>query len=187
MATALPAWGVRLIAELDASDQRANQLVTGLESKQLNWQPGPGAWSVGQCLEHLCFTNEAYLPAISESLTGKPALAVQNITPGRVARWFISSYIEPSTEGKHARAPKKIVPGVQVELSVLDRFLRSNQALHELVRRAGDHDVNNIRFKNPFVPLIRFTVGAGLEIVSGHERRHLFQAERVKRASGFPI
>jgi DinB family protein len=185
--TALPAWGVRLIAEFDADDQKANELVIGLDSKQLNWQPCPGAWSVGQCLEHLCITNELYLPAISNSLVAKSASAVQDITPGWFARWFISTYIEPSPESKHARAPKKIVPGSRVELSVLDRFLRSNQAARELVRRARDYDVNNIRFRNPFIPLLRFTVGTGLEIVSGHERRHLFQAERVKRSSGFPM
>jgi hypothetical protein len=185
--TALPAWGVRLIAELDAADQRANELVIGLDSKQLNWQPGPGSWSVGQCLEHLCITNEVYFPPISNSLVDKPISAVQDITPGRFARWFINSYIEPSPQSKHARAPKKIVPGARVELSVLDRFLRSNQAVRELVRHAHDCDVNNIRFRNPFIPVLGFTVGTGLKIVSGHERRHLFQAERVKGSSGFPM
>jgi DinB superfamily len=185
--TALPAWGVRLIAELNAADQKANELVIGLDSKQLNWQPGPVAWSVGQCLEHLCITNEVYLPALSNSFAGKPVSAVQDITPGRFARWFISNYIEPSPESKHARALKKVVPGARVELSVLDRFLRSNLAVRELVRHARDYNVNSIRFRNPFIPVLRFTVGTGLEIISGHERRHLFQAERVKRSSGFPM
>jgi len=48
------------------------------------------------------------------------------------------------------------------------------------------YDVNRIRFKNPFVPLIRFTVGTGLEIVSQHESRHLLQAERIRESPGFP-
>lgn len=186
MSAALPAWSVRLTAELDASDKRAYELVSGLGPEQLNWQPGAGAWSVGQCLEHLCITNEVYLPAISSSLAGKPVVAVQDITPGWFGRWFIRSFIEPSPQTKTARAPKKIVPGSRVEPSVLDRFLRSNQVARELVRQARDYDVNRIRFRNPLLPVLRFTVGTGLEIVSGHERRHLLQAERVKRASGFP-
>jgi hypothetical protein len=32
---------------------------------------------------------------------------------------------------------------------------------------------------NPFVPLVRFTVGTGVEIVWRHQHRHLLQAERV--------
>jgi len=184
--TVLTAWSVRLLAELDAADERANELVIGLNPQQLNWQPAPGAWSVGQCLEHLCIANEVYLPAISSSLEGKPVSAVQDIMPGWFGRWFTSRYFEPSPQSKHVGAPKKIVPGVRVEPSVLDRFLRSNQAARELVRHARNYDINRIRFRNPFIPVLRFTVGTGLEILSTHERRHLSQAERAKRSSGFP-
>ena len=177
---------MRLISELDAADQRARELAKRLTPLQLNWKPGQDAWSVGQCLEHLRATNEVYLPAIAASLSARPLLAVQDITPGWFGRWFIRNYIEPSPESKRARAPKKIAPGPQVDPDILDHFLTSNQAVRELVRRASDYDVNRIRFENPFVPVLRFTVGTGLEIVSRHQRRHLLQAERVKQAVGFP-
>ena len=179
-------WAVRLISEFDAADQSARELVTGLNREQLNWQPKPGAWSVGQCLEHLCVANDVYLPAISSSLLGQPVSAVPDIQVGWFGRWFIGRYIEPSLQSRHARAPKKITPAARVELSVLHRFLLGNQAARELVRRASDYDVNRIRFENPFIPVLRFTVGTGLEIVSRHQRRHLLQAERVKRSSDFP-
>jgi hypothetical protein len=185
--TALPAWSIRLIAELDAADQSAKGLVLGLTLEQLNWQPVPGAWSVGQCVEHLCIANEVYSAAIAGSLAGRPVSAVPEITMGWFGRWFIRSYIEPSPQSKHAAAPRKIVPGARVEPSVLDRFLGSNQAARELVRYAGDYDVNHIRFKNPFLPGIRFTAGTGLQIISSHQRRHLLQAERVKRSPNFPL
>ena len=64
--------------------------------------------------------------------------------------------------------------------------MRSNDVARDLVRRASACDVNHIRFVNPFVPLLRFTVGTGLEIVWRHQRRHLLQAERIRQASGFP-
>jgi hypothetical protein len=161
-------------------------LAKGLTPLQLNWKPSQDAWSVGQCLEHLRVTNEVYLPAITASLKARPLSAVQDITPGWFGRWFIRNYIEPSSESKRARAPKKIAPGPQVDPHILDLFLTSNQATRELVRRASDYDVNRIRFKNPFIPMLRFTVGTGLEIVSRHQRRHLLQAERVKQAADFP-
>jgi hypothetical protein len=179
-------WAVRLISELDAADQRAKELLEGLTPLQLNWKPSQQVWSVGQCLEHLRVANEVYLPAISASLAARPFLSVQDITPGWFGRWFIRNYIEPSCESKRARAPKKIAPGAQVDPSILELFLASNQAARELVRRASHHDVNRVRFKNPLIPVLRFTVGTGLEIVSRHERRHLLQAERVKHAGGFP-
>jgi hypothetical protein len=182
----LPDWSTRLINELDAADQHAKELASPLTVEQLNWQSVGGAWSVGQCLEHLCITNELYLPAISAALAVKSTASVQEITPGWFARWFIRSYIEPSPRSKSARAPKKIAPGPRVKLSVLDRFLSSNQAVREVIRRAGAHNVNRIRFKNPFIPGIRFTVGTGFEIICSHERRHLLQAERVRGSLDFP-
>jgi hypothetical protein len=47
-------------------------------------------------------------------------------------------------------------------------------------------EFNRVRFKNPFVPLLRFTVGTGLMVINAHDRRHLWQAERVQVAPGFP-
>jgi hypothetical protein len=83
---------------------------------------------------------------------------------------------------KRLRAPQKITPGEQVDVSILERFLVSNREARALVRRASNYDINRIRFANPFIPTIRFTVGTGLEILAKHERRHLLQAARVKDA-----
>ena len=183
----LPAWCVRLVSELEDADRRARSVAGELTPEQLNWRAAPGTWSVGQCLEHLLHANEVYLPAISAALTGQPPSAVGEIRFGWFSRWFIRNYIAPNPQGNRARAPQKIAPAVEVQADILARFLRSNQAARDLVRRAADYDVNAIRFRNPFVPLLRFTVGTGLEITAKHESRHLLQAEKVRRTAGFPV
>ena len=182
----LPEWSLRLIAELDAADRRAESVTKGLSTSQLNWQPKQGAWSVGQCLEHLRIANEVMLQAISAALEGRPRRRVGEIRLGWFSHWFIRSYIAPNPGGARARAPKKIEPARQVEPIVLERFVRSNRAVRELARRASAYDVNGIRYKNPFIPLLRFTVGVGLEIITKHSGRHLLQAEAVRQSAGFP-
>jgi hypothetical protein len=184
--TVLPDWSLRQISELDGSDRRAERVARGLNSVQLNWQPRHGAWSVGQCLEHLRVTNEVYIAAISAALDGRQCKTVDQVSLGWFSRWFIRTYIAPNPVGRRARAPKKIEPSKEVEPFVLEAFLRSNEAVRELVRRASDYDVNRIRFKNPFVPLLRFTTGTGLEIIAQHQSRHLLQAEGVRQSAGFP-
>ena len=184
--THAPAWSIRLAFELSANDQTAQALVAGLNAEQLNWQSVPGSWSVGQCLEHLCITNEAYVAPISAALEEKADCPVEQITPGWFGRWFIRSFVEPSPNGRRVSAPSKIRPGAKVDLSVIDRFLSGNKSCRELIVRARSKDVNRIRFWNPFVPGIRFTVGTGLEIIASHERRHLLQAERVRDSANFP-
>jgi hypothetical protein len=188
ISSAQPVWPDRIVAAFDALDSKATNLLSRLNQEQLNWKPSPGDWSIGQCLEHLCVTNDLYLSAIASALVNRPASPVDDIQPDRLGRWFINSYVEPSSRSKRARAPKKIVPAEQIDLSVLDRFLRSNQSARELVRQAQNFDVNRIRFKNPIIPYfpLRFTVGTGIEIVAGHERRHLLQGERLKSSVSFP-
>jgi hypothetical protein len=181
-----PVWPARLIDELDATDRRVNDLARGLSSEQLNWKPADDRWSVGQCLQHLYITNEVYLPAIAEALDDRTPSPVQDITPGWFGRWFIRAFIEPSSQRMRAKAPTKIAPASQVDPAVLDLFLRSNDAVRDLVRRAGAYDINRVRFRNPLAPLVRFTVGTGLEIVWRHQRRHLLQAERIKQTAAFP-
>ena len=52
-------------------------------------------------------------------------------------------------------------------------------------KKARGKNVNRIHFWNPFIPGIRFTVGTGLEIIAGHERRHLLQGKRVRTTTNF--
>ena len=182
----LPAWAVRVIDELNAADRRASDIAGPLSREQLNWKPTEGSWSVGQCLDHLLVANDVYLPPIAEALENRRTAPVESITPGWFGGWFIRNYIEPSPSGGKARAPQKIAPASQVDPSVLERFLQSNDVARNLVRQAGPYDVNRIRFRNPFVPVLRFTIGTGLEIVWRHQRRHLLQAERIKQSPGFP-
>ena len=178
-AEALPAWAARAIDELHQSDQRARRLAGDLTREQLYWQPAPGVWSIGECLQHLLAANEVYLPPIARALEGRTPAPVQTITPGWFGRWFIRTAIEPSPRSRRSRAPRTIAPPTAPDPAIVERFVRSNDAARALVRRASPFDVNRIRFVNPFVPLVRFTVGTGVEIVWRHQRRHLLQAERV--------
>ena len=181
-----PDWSLRLISELDAADRRAESVAMGLSTFQLNWQPRQGVWSVGQCLEHLRLANEILLPAISAALEGRQHKTVAEIRLGWFSRWFIRTYIAPNPGGARARTPKMMEAAKQVKPIVLEGLLSTNQAVRELARRASSYDVNGIRYKNPFIPLLRFTVGTGLEIVAKHQSRHLLQAEGVRQAADFP-
>ena len=185
-ADALPAWAARAIDALDQSDQRARRLAGDLTPDQLYWRPAPGVWSVGECLQHLLASNEVYLPPIARALEGRTPSPVQTITPGWLGRWFIRTAIEPSPQSRRHRAPRSIAPPPAPDPAIVERFVRSNDVARDLVRRASPYDVNRIRFVNPFVPLVRFTVGTGVEIVWRHQNRHLLQAEGVKALRKFP-
>jgi hypothetical protein len=102
-----------------------------------------------------------------------------------VARIFIGS-LEPPPKRK-IRAPKKILPASRIGgREVLEAFLRSHDEVRAVIAECAGRDLNRIRFRNPFIGFLRFTVGAGLLITSAHDRRHLWQAEQVTECLGFP-
>ena len=182
----LPAWAVRALDELHQADGRARAVAGDLTREQLYWPPAPGVWSIGECLQHLLASNEVYLPPIARALEGRTPSPVQTITPGWLGRWFIRTAIEPGPRSRRNRAPRSIAPPPAADPAIVERFVRSNDVARDLVRRASAYDVNRIRFVNPFVPLVRFTVGTGIEIVWRHQHRHLLQAEGVRTSTAFP-
>ena len=48
----------RLAEQVEAARARARAIAGGLSKAQLDWQPFPGRWGVGQCLEHLIVSEE---------------------------------------------------------------------------------------------------------------------------------
>ena len=181
-----PAWLDRLLAELRDSDARAQRVASTLTGLQLNWRASPRTWSIGQCLEHLRAANEVYLPAMATALKGRDQAKTSEIVLPAPSRWFLRDYIAPNPGGTRAKAPRAITPASNVPLDILQALLNTNRQARELILQAANYDVNRIRFSNPFVPLLRFTIGTGLEIVSKHESRHLLQAEGVRCHVDFP-
>jgi len=174
--------------DLEQSDQTARRIVGGLSDAQVNWQPHQGAWSIAQCLDHLGRGNTLYAAALHEAVsknrTRKDPRAAA-IQPGWFGRYVIRSF-EPPPRRK-LRAPKKIVPASRMgSREVLDAFLRAQEALRAVVREGAELDLNRIRFHNPFIGFLRFSVGTGLLVITAHNRRHLWQAERVLESPGFP-
>src|SRR5215467_6407372 len=181
----LPADLQKVLADLDAADREAQRLVAGLSDEQVNWQPGGGtAWSVGQCLDHLTHGNSLYSSAMHDAVRStKPESAPRRgpISPGWFGRWFIRE-MEPPPRRKLG-APKKTVPSARLNgAEVLKGFIGAHDRIRSLIAESLQLDLNRIRFKNPFIGAIRFTVGTGLLIIGAHDRRHLLQAGKVLEA-----
>jgi hypothetical protein len=106
----LPAWSQRLLSELDAADHRAESIATGLSTEQLNWRPMQGAWSVGQCLEHLRVANEVYLTAISSRLEGRQRGTVDDVRLGWLAAGLFATTLLPIPAEQGLGRPGKSSP-----------------------------------------------------------------------------
>jgi hypothetical protein len=174
--------------QLEGSEHAAARLIDGISQVQANWQPtGAGSWSIWQCLDHLARTNRVYGQSMREAIAHltKKMPGTSTITPGWFPRWFIAK-MEPSARTKY-KTVKKVTPGTEGDAQIALRdFVESHSEARRVVTSWEQVDFNRVRFQNPFVPVLRFTVGTGLMIINAHDRRHLRQAERVKESEGYP-
>jgi hypothetical protein len=188
-ASAFPEDVARILDGLRAADADARVLVSDLDERAFNWQPNDGrSWSIAQCLDHLTRTGWAYLKPLEaaiEKASGRGRVRRAPIDPGYFGGLF-AKYVEPPPRFRFP-APRKIQPASRgARHATLAAFLEMQAQTRALLERAAGLDLNGARFANPFVPGIRFRAGAGFLILDGHNRRHLWQARRVRQASGFP-
>jgi len=181
---ALPASMHAILHALDELEADAKAVVRDLTDEQVNWQPNEGkAWSIAQCLDHIGKTNVVYVNAMRSSLPADGQVLTQDlpIRPGWFGRFFLWS-VEPPSRFK-VPAPAKIQPASQMARDeALRVFVESQRLIRSLLPECARSDVNRIRFQNPFLAGIKFTVGTGLLVMAAHGRRHVWQARRVRES-----
>jgi hypothetical protein len=177
-------------AALQSSERDALELAAPLTSEQFHWQPDGGrAWSVAHCLDHLALAGLTYIGAMNAAVERALARGApprhDPLRPGWFGRWFIRQ-MEPPPK-RRLKAPGKIVPSAKgTKAEIIKRFIESQHTLRHHLAEWDDLDLNRIRFQNPYVPVLRYQVGAGFLILAAHNRRHVWQARRVVEACDFP-
>ena len=174
------------IADFNGLGERFGSLA-GHTREQLLWRPDAGkAWCIAACVEHVALANAAYLENINPVVSR--ASASSGSAPLHMGGWLstlLLKSVSPQAQRK-LRAPPKIRP-LRVDPGEAFKKLAATHAEILLLLDMQPHpDYNHIRFQNPFVPLVRFTVASAFLIMAAHGRRHLEQAERVCEAPGFP-
>ena len=170
----------RILADFTSNEGALYEVMGGLSEQQLNWRPEPRkSWSILQCASHLALSNESYTGGIRSVLGKGGPRRTGPVRPSAPGAFFLKKVEPPVT--KRLKAPPEIVPEpVLVKDSVLLAFARTHDQIRNLVDEIADLDLNRLKFRNPLMPFLRVRVGTALLIMAAHERRHLWQAQRVR-------
>ena len=177
---------IRLLEDqLEAAARDARAVVEGLTEEQGTWFASPGSWSVAHCLDHLATANRVYLGAM------RPAAARAReqrrtrrgpATPGLIGGWFVRALEPPAKAHFRMKAPRIIRPRPMPQLAdAFAAFMASQGDAIAFVREYADLDLASVRFPNPFIRGVRFSLATGLHVIAAHDRRHLWQAWRVRK------
>jgi hypothetical protein len=183
----LPADLQKLEDALDAAERDARALVVGLTETRAAWRADAGSWSVAECLDHLGTANRVYLGAMQPPAARARSDGRQRrgpAQPGFVGGWFVKFLEPPVKAGFKTKAPRAIRPRTAPALNdAITMFLASQDEVRAFLHMYAEIDLTGVRFPNPFIRGVRFSLATGLHVIAAHERRHLWQAWRVRQAA----
>ena len=171
----------RLAAEADA-------LVAPLTEEQFTWRPAPGSWSVAECIDHLNSTARLYLPRLDEGIAESIRRGLYGegpFTHDLVGRFFVRT-MEPPVRFR-VKAPATFHPGLQRSRAEIMAAFRAYQVQFvDRLRQASGLDLRRGKVHSPASNWIKMSLNSGFALMVAHERRHLWQAQRVIAAAEFP-
>jgi hypothetical protein len=166
----------------------ADTLVTPLDDQQFVWKAGPNLWSIAECLEHMNATARSYLPAIDEGIADAikhGAYAEGPFHYNLIGRLF-SHLMEPPARLRLRTSPDK-QPGPQRPKRETLAGFRAYQVQYvDRLRQANGIDLSRSCVRSPLASWIRIPLGSAFASMAAHERRHLWQARRIRQLEGFP-
>jgi len=170
--------------QVEASKAWFTRRVLPLSLEQLRWRPAPRRWSIAECLDHLNITLGVYLAKIDDAIA-LASCGGEGPTHDEQAEIDALKQVEPPVAVPMA-APPALIPAPAVDPdNLVDCFHRSRDRYANTVRRGSGLDLPRIVLVEPVDPLIH-TLGGALAFLAAHDRRHMWQAEQVRRASRFP-
>jgi hypothetical protein len=174
--------------QFEAISAKADTLVAPLRDDQFAWRPTPDGWSVAECLDHLNATARVYLPKLDEGIADAIRRGQYGTGPFKhdwVGRVFVRLAEPPSPIRMKAPPPYSPAPN-RSRHEVMAAFRAYQVQFIDRLRQANGLDLARARVTSPVSRWIRFSLGAGFQVMAAHERRHLWQARMVIEAVGFP-
>ena len=173
----------RCARDIKEARLRAQSLISDLPPDQLTKQPEPGKWSVAECILHLNTTAQVVQSLMEKAIAEGKRKNIVGSGPfslgfkGRLLIWIA----EPPPKFR-IRAPRSVRPPAEIDspLNLLPDFLKAQDEWERLIRESSGLDMGKI-MAGPRFSAFRARLAAIVPWMMAHQRRHLLQAENVKR------
>lgn len=171
------------LLDLNEARRRAQELVNGLSPEQLLTRPAPGKWSIAECLAHLNATAMTMQHLMAKAIARGKQEKKFGAGPfsigakGRLLIWIA----EPPPKFR-IPAPKNVRPPATIDdpLQLLPAFLKAQDEWERLLREQQGLHLGKIKIGALTSPF-RARLAAAVPWMMAHQRRHLLQAEQVKK------
>jgi len=162
------------------------QIVTVLTDEMARTRPDPQSWSVADCLDHLCVTGRKILPRIGAGIERARDQGWYSDGPFRysmLGNWFVRESGPQGYPGRKYITPKLYRPAREWPFEEIVRsFTHLQDDILNRIREANGINLGRVKIASPAAWWIRLSLGQWLELIAGHQERHLLQARDARKA-----
>lgn len=178
----------RVAGELAEAQARMHRLAESVDDAAWTTRPRGGGWSMDECVAHLTLTNQRYLPVLDAAIDQAPSWSDgpegRPDVPARYRRdlagWLLTWMMEPPVRLRMPTAPAFVPQAPASRGATVAAFDATQAALLDRIRDMDGLNIMTIRIRSPFNASLRYSAWSALCILAAHERRHIWQAERVR-------
>ena len=167
--------------DFGAAQARLHRLAETFPAELWAVRPEPGRWSVGDCVDHLNRTAEAFLPQIRAAI--ERGRALPGPAPARYRRdplgWLLWRIMPPPVRLRVKTTPAFLPAGTAPAAELVARFDQLQREQLECLAASDGLPLQKLRVPSPFDARVTYNLFSCLGILPRHQHRHLWQAERV--------
>lgn len=173
----------KLAEDFNRMKSEAAEFLSEVSIKEFNKSPDGKKWSIAECIDHLIVTGYDYTNRFEEGLKIAEEKNLRSNGSFKYS-WFAKKFIgfvEPPPKVK-VKAPKKWRPNSRInKTKATTAFLQLQDRWVDLINRSVGLDISKIKLPSPASKFIKFSAFEILGVNSAHQRRHLLQAQKVKK------
>ncbi len=165
----------RLVAHLEMTQSWLLDETSHLSRQQLEFHPGPEAWSIIDVVEHLNLAEPVYWQQFHDALKKAPAGENPKVGDLDVLWYGIDRTIRQKT------TPNKVPKSGPADLNaLLEAFRNLHREILEYARTSSD-DLRGRLIDKEGTDAYQW-----LLMISTHAQRHIMQIREIKASEGFP-
>jgi hypothetical protein len=184
MSSALPAELQQIANEFRDMKDEAAEFLSKINESEFNKRPANNGWSIAECIDHLIVTGVDYCDQFEEALkilAEKNTRLTGELKHGFFGGRFMAS-VEPPVKRKF-KSPTKWKPDSNInKTKATAAYLQLQDRWVDLIQKSAGWDITKVKLPSPAVGWVKFSAYDTLGINAAHQRRHIWQAENVKKS-----